>query len=399
MSILRIYVSATEGKPIQWARLTGSGQIVSRGHEAQLALHEDDTDVELIVPAEQVLFITPPLSSKQRARLTENNLSWLAEPFLAQEVERVHVVSGTPLDEHCLPLCVIEHAWLAGIITRLGEKQLRPTRIVAESQLNDWTEGIWNICLKAGGGFARTGLAQGFLLDQTGNDQPPQVLRLAIKESAPAAIDLYWEESCMAPDKSLWQELLGVPVRLKGVWQWTDPIPDTCIDLACGPHSPSGHGQNLLRRLKPLLWLAAGIMAINLGGLLLSNGLGYREKTRLNGEIEEQLRKVFPQTTAILDPVRQMRQNLERLRQDTGAPSGNDFLPLLESASTALSKVSGNIHALQYESGSLIVELSTIDAARLARLQEEINSAGLRASKDTPAGNPGMVRIRVSRSS
>ncbi|MBS1196329.1 MAG: hypothetical protein H6R18_114 [Proteobacteria bacterium] len=401
MSSLRIFVPAAEGSRIQWARLDEDNRITSQGSELQLVASDNDGDVELILAAERVLLIPATISAEQRARLSDDNLPWLAEPFLAQEVERVHIVKGDPVDHGRLPLCAVEHAWLAGIIARLAEKQIKPTRIVPEILLSNWTEGHWIVVLKSGGGFVRTGLLQGFLLDQAGEGMPPTVLMLALKKGAsPEEIQVYCEDGVSPPNCKRWAVLLDVPVHLRGIWNWTEPIPEDSLDLARGAYSPPGRGRNLLRRLKPTLWLAAGIVALNIAALLVITGLGVMEKSRLNVEIEAQLRSAFPQTTVILDPMLQMHQNVDRLSRNAGMTTRSDFLPLLATVSATLGKeISGRIETLRYESGTLVLELSAPDAAWQAKLKADVAAAGLLAKWENLPASGNLARIRLSISS
>lgn len=400
MSSLRIFVPSAEGSRMQWARFDDDQRIIAEGGESQLVASDKDDAIELIVPAERVLLIPATISAEQRDRLSDDKLSWLAEPYLVQEIETVHVVRGRLSEDGRLPLCAVEHAWLSAIIARLAVKQIQPARIVPEIFLSEWQEGHWVLVLKSAGGFVRTGLAQGFILDRFDDHLPSAVLMLALRNAVtPEEILVYCEEGVRSPDCRHWADLLGVPVRYQGLWQWSAPIPDASIDLARGAYSAPSGGRKLLSRLKPTLWLVAGILALNLGAMLTITALGVLEKGRLNAQIEAQLRSAFPQTTVILDPMLQMRQNLERLSRNAGLPTRGDFLPMLGAIGATLGKeASGRVESLSYEAGSLSLELSLPDQALLAKLKNETVKAGLRTHwEELPAnGNSLRVRLRVS---
>lgn len=395
MSILRILAPSAEGARLQWVRCGDSGQLLAQGGEAQLQAVDSDHEIELILAAERVLPIPVEVSPEQLSRLSEENLPWLAEPFLSQDIERLHIVRG-PYDKVAglLTLLAVEHAWLSALLHRLGEKQLRPTRILAENHLIPWQKGQWTLLLKSGGGFMRTGEQSGLILDQ---GQPlPVVLRLALKTGpAPEEIRIY-REDVACPDIPYWSQELGLPVHDAGSWTWQDASPGTAApDLARGPYAPPGRTRDLLRRLRLSLTLLAGVIALALFGHLIASLFGFLETSRLNAAIEGQLRTAFPRTQVILDPVRQMQQNVEQLRQNTGEATSADFLPLLAKTSTLVGKdLSGRVEHIRYEPRVLTLEVVLPDAASLDKLKREMSALAVKWENLPASGSA--VRIRMS---
>lgn len=398
MSTLRIFAPAAEGGRLRWARLDDEHGTLAPGGEADLALIEGDSAVELILPAARVQLIPAEVSKEQRSRLSDENLPWLAEPYLVQEVERLHIVRGHLAENGRLTLCVVERAWLDSILRRLAGSRIRPNRIVPEILLTDWRPGDWVVVLKPDGGFVRTGEQQGYTLDAVSGGGVPTVLTLALKNAALAGqLRVYWADTPTAPDCSAWTSALGVPVQMLGSWSGLAPLPATLIDLASGPYAPPGQGSHLRRRLRPTFWLAAAVVLLNLGGMALGSALGFAEKARVNGEIEALLRKTFPQTTTILDPLQQMRQGVDRLSRETGVSTRSDFIPLLGASSAALgAELAGRLQTLSYESGTLLIEVTVPDAASIEKLKTNFAQAGLTAKIDTVPSGPGSLRVRVS---
>ncbi len=395
MSTLRIIAAAGEGAPLRWLRLAG-GEVSGRGEEHDLAWQEGDDHVELILPAERVALIQVPVSAEQQARLSDDNLPWLVEANVVQDAERLHLVRGDLRADGLLTVAAVDRAWLQGVCARLAARSLRPRRIVSEAFVGAWREGEWTVVLRADGGWLRLGRQSAFALDRTTGGETPATLQLALdKNPHPERMVVFGDEGV---DCAPWSASLGVPVQESGKRDWSAAIGDGAIDLARGPFAPPGRGGHWWQRLRPSAWLLAGVLAVNGIGWAAYGMIGAFERTRLQGEINAELLRAFPETKVVLDPLLQMRQGVDRLARGSGAATPGDLLPLLgRVAEAGGARLAGRTHAIQYEPGKLALEVGLPDQGAVEALRAALQAAAINARfEPLPASPAAPVRIRVS---
>lgn len=395
MNRLRILAPSGDEQPLRWARLPGKAGETARGDEGNLALAEGDDGVDLVLPAERVSLLSVSLSAEQRTRLSDANLPWLVEPGLVQEVERMHLVRGELDKDGFLPVFAVDRSWLEKLLARLAERQIRPDRILAESLLVDWRDNEWSVVLKPQGGFVRTGREGGFLLDSLNGGGVPAMLAMAARSGAPAGgIRVFGTEGGPKPDLLAWSAATGVRCDDAGPWAWTAELPAPVTELARGDFSPPGRGRHLWRRLRIAFGLVAAIVAINLLGLGAKTVMALQEKKRLQAEIEASLLRSFPETSAVLDPVLQMQQGVQRLAQQRGVATAQDFLPLLGGTGPLIDRqLAARVEEMNYLAGRGL-DLLWPDQASAEAAAQTLKTAGYRIELEQQAGST-RVRLRV----
>lgn len=397
MSTLRILAAANESASLRWVRLGGNEP--GSGTPGDLARQNEDTLIELIIPAERTSLIPVKLAPDQIARLSDSNLQWLVEPLVSQELEQLHLVRGEVSHDGILTVFAVDRNWLQTTIASLSERQLQPDRLLLEILLVEWQPQTWTLVLKPEGGFVRTGEQSALILDRHSKDAPPMVLQMAAREPAlPTEIRVLQASDTSSNDVSHWSKLLGIPVLAGGQTDWRSAQPKKTIDLAKGAFSPRGQVRNFAARLKLAAWLLGSIIAINVLGSGIKTALNQQEKAQLENAIEGVLRKAVPSTTAILDPVLQMRKNLELLSKSTGTASSNDFLPLVEKLKTILGpQLAGKLEALSFVAEQSL-EFTIGDPVLAQQAGESLKAAGFTPQIETIASSKS-VRIRVKLSS
>ena len=405
MSTLRILAAAHESAAVRWVRLGGkaNGSDGDSGRLGDLLRHDDDTAIELIIPAERTSLIPVKLAPEQISRLSESNLQWLVEPLVSQELEQLHLVRGALSDDGILTVFAVDRNWLQATIASLSERQLQPDRLLLEILLVDWQPQTWTLVLKPEGGFVRTGEQCALILDRHSSNAPPMVLQMAASTPTPPT-EIRVHQSSIAnrdnngDDYRHWHSQLGIPVVAGGTLDWRSAPGKKTIDLAQGAFSPRGQMRNFAARLKLAAWLLVAIVGINLLGSGIKTALNQQEKTQLENAIEGVLRKAVPSTTAILDPLLQMRKNLALLRKSTGNTSSNDFLPLVDRLKTVVGpQLAGKLEALSFTAEQSL-EFTIGDPALAQQAGESLKAAGF-SPQIEPVASSKSVRIRVKLSS
>jgi type II secretion system protein L len=401
MSTLRILAAAHESAAVHWVRLGGKagGSDSGNGRPGDLARHDDDTVIELIIPAERTSLIPVKLAPDQISRLSESNLQWLVEPLVSQELDQLHLVRGALSADGILTVFAVDRNWLQATITGQSERQLQPDRLLLEILLIDWQPQTWTLLLKPEGGFVRSGEQCALILDRHSQDAPPMVLQMAVRApTPPTEIRVHQSSVANSDDYSRWSSQLGIPVVAGGTIDWRSAPGKKTIDLAQGAFSPRGQMRNFAARLKLAAWLLAGIVGVNLLASGIKTALNQQEKTQLENAIEGVLRKAVPSTTAILDPLLQMRKNLALSRASTGSASGNDFLPLVAKLKTVVGpQLAGKLEALSFTAEQSI-EFTIGDPALAQQAGESLKAAGFNLQTEAVASSKS-VRIRVKLSS
>ena len=397
MSTLRILAAANESATLRWVRLGGNEH--DSGTLGDLARQDEDTLIELIIPAERTSLIPVKLAPDQISRLSDSNLQWLVEPLVSQELEQLHLVRGEVSHDGILTVFAVDRNWLQTTIASLSERLLQPDRLLLEILLVEWQLQTWTLVLKPEGGFVRTGEQSALILDRHSKDAPPMVLQMAAREpTPPTTIRVLQSSDSKNEDHSHWRTQLGIPVVAGGQTDWRSAAAKKTIDLARGAFAPRSKVLQWASRLKLAAWLLVGVIGVNLLGSGIKTAVNQHEKSLLEDEIEATLRKAVPGTTAILDPVLQMQKHLEQLNKSTGTASSNDFLPLIEKLKAIIGpQLAGKLEALSFVAEQSL-EFTLGDPLLAQQVSESLKAAGFTSQIESITHSKS-VRIRVKLSS
>jgi general secretion pathway protein L len=396
VSLLRIHCSLAEAPPgCRWALVNaGRDTVVGEGELATLPRHA--SRVQVVLPASQVLFVRVRLPPMRR-RPTGTALGFAAEEQTAGDpaLNQVRWL-GRAGDEDVL--AVFDQAGFDAWRTALAAAGLANVEWQSETLLLPWQPGRWQLRWNGSEGFVRTGELEGLATDRGDAATPPAALRLRLAQAradaeAPTAIVLQATAAEAMPDLVAWSRELGVPcVRAADgdSGDWTRAPGDAGVPLGeRGRHRALWSG--LAPRLRTAAWVLG--LALALHGLLLVGEWAALAKARadLRAGMESRFRTTFPEAVAVADPVLQMRRQLAQARHAAGQPDPGDFPALLAPLGDAARDLpAGSLRALSYRGAQLDVELAGVDAAGLARLQAQLEQAGLQV-RARPPPTPGAV--------
>ncbi len=418
-TLLRLFIPAEwPGQQIhcEWELLGKGGTRLHMGSSEPRHWPASDR-LELVLSAEQALPILLPLPKSGRAR-TPEAVGYALEEHLLGDVSAEHFVIGHSATSTQTPTAnatntliptavwVIARARLQTLIQTLRAANRVAHRIVSELQLPARTEAsAWTLCLKPApdSSFARQADEAGFVFDllpeadATTPILPPLALRLALEEARhsgnlPEVLSLQVSPELSFDSESarLWQETLGIPVRLVGAYVWRDhrSAGEEARNFLTDDFAPPRRANEGWGAFRPALLLA--LLALLLYSLF-SFGEWFwlaRQKDQLRQQLTSQFRAAFPQAQSIVDPVLQMQRQYDQLRRERGQLGRSDFFPLL-SALTEASSGQSRLRSLSYEDGRLEAVIILRDAAEAERLREILSRRGLTAIlRDTkPASN------------
>jgi general secretion pathway protein L len=149
---------------------------------------------------------------------------------------------------------------------------------------------------------------------------------------------------------------LELPCRAEAVGKWHQLAPSA--NLLHGQFAPRERGGSRRYRLRWPLRLAGGALALHLCMGVGSAIIGRQSESQLDARAQGIFSAIFPGAT-IVDPVLQMRRQLNELRPRAGALRDDDLLILLAALSESLPADGRELIArLRYETGALELSLS-----------------------------------------
>jgi general secretion pathway protein L len=406
MSLLRIHIPSSwpDDEPaasLPWCRLGARGERLASG-SAPLADLPRDESCELIIPAELVLLTGASLPRGSRQKMRQM-LPYAIEDKLVTEPDAVHVATGSTLTDGQTALAVIDKAWLARVLARLGESGLRPRNAWPETLLPELPADGWVMVWNGRGGFLRSGAQSGMSLDGGSTAQPPAALSLSVAQAREAAalprrLLLRLGEGVSPPDLDAWSHALGMKVEVGMEWA---PLqhPDTPggIDLLQGAFASSGLARNGRPNLRLPLILVGLIAALQIGATTTEWLQLSRENQQLQAAMEKSFRDAFPDARVVVDAPLQMQRNLAELRASAGQLSPLDFLPLLARAANVLDADSrGNLRAIHYEASRLTIEVALPDRAAADALLKRLLDAGLDSQLQNVSGAAPQSLARIA---
>lgn len=408
MSLLRIrYDLADEPRACQWVFLEAGPEPVEGEGVPPMNLSAHADQVQLILPATQVLFTRVRLPEAAR-RHTGQVLAFAVEDETLREPDANQVsLLGRAGDEDVL--AVMDRRGLNQCVDALSAAGVKVQEVYCETLLLPWMEGEWSLTWNGREGFVRTGELEGAAMDCGDATSPPLSLILMLEEETrtekPASIALYMEPGCITsgsdvpadpgstvyagniagaglvsvdgavPDIEAWQRILGIPVHIAGTWDWRSPSLQPGFNLLPAPR----RGQllrGLLPRLRPAAWLVAAALIIHLAALIADWAMLVREQRTLRQQMETRFRQLLP-GAAMVDPALQMRRKLAEARHAAGVPDSADFLPMIEAIASAVQhQATGGLRTISYEKGKMTLELA-VEEARGQSIAADLEKAGI----------------------
>lgn len=380
MSLLRIRVSLTD-KPerCQWALISdGQEPVAGEGPIAELPRHVDQ--VQLVIPAAQVLITRLQLPQAAR-RQGGSVLAYAVENQIAgdPDANQVSWIGAVGEDD---ALAVIDKQRLKVWCDALDAAGFHDFEVQCETLLLPLPGGEWSIAWDGCEGFIRCGVFEGFTTDRGDRETPPLALRMMLEaaqtqNAEPTSIGVYTSIPDAVPDLEAWTRKLGVRVHFAGTWSWRTILPGAGISLVRTRQLWRGF-YGTLARLRPAAWILGAALSIQTVALLIDWASLANEQRALRQQMESRFRATFPDAVAVVDPALQMRRKLAEVRHALGQSDDSDFLPMIERvAVTTKSLPAGAVRTLSYESGRMTIELAAVDQDSVQRIVSALRQSGL----------------------
>jgi len=341
--------------------------------------------VVLLLAAADVTLLSvqaPPLSG---ARLKAALPGLVEEHILGDPLDAV-LVAAPEQPDGTRPIAVVDRDWLQAIVKSLLAQGARvvtavPSQLCLPLQPGSVAAAISGVELTL-----RQSLFQGFglALDAT----PAVVLQTARTFSGDAPLVLYVPPIQLGEYQALAQEAgPGITLEADDWTHWIAGSRTTALDLVSGLGAAGAPTRDWRRWRWPIA-LAALAIAINLIGLNVDWLRLRREANTVRQSMTQTYRNAYPNETAILDPVLQMRQHIARARANTGDVAPDEFTYLASAfgeATRSLGRQIG-ITSIEYRERAMIVKVKpeTVDAGLIGQLRTSLATRRLTLEETTP---------------
>lgn len=402
MSTLRIYFDAPPdaSRDADWALFDAADRAVrsGRGPRADWPAAEAHEAVIAATQGRLVTLTLPPLPTARALSAARFAL----EDQLAGAPEDSHVALGAQAADGTLRAAIVADAWMLGFSAASARLGVRWRRIVLESDLAQPPEGGWCWCAPAldRPGFVRTSEGSSLAVGAATEDAPPAELVLAIAGSRAQR-----PKQVRADVAGITPTLLAQASKSTGIgfvagtpWRWSAASPaayNAAIDLQSNPSAGMAPAPRVdaVRLLRPALWIVACALAFHVVATIGQWLWLEWRTTQAQRELVALAQSSAAEEAANSPPAAAITRRDAILRHRAGLVADDDALPLLARAAPALATLpAGAIRSLRYADGHVVLELQKLDAAQPARMQRELQRAGLVAIA-APSATGARVRV------
>jgi general secretion pathway protein L len=402
--ILVVYWRDPADPLIGW-RITGGLQTLSgAGSLSEVAELGRGRRTLVIIPASEVLITQVDIPTKNRQRLAQA-IPFALETELTQEIEQLHFAISVTTGENRTPVVVVARDRVENWISQFESAGIEPLGIFVDLLCLPYAENHWSLYLDELNLLVRTGPYSGFGIDRAGGEE---MLRVALQQSddtAPACLDIFHLQDAtpLSGLEALAPEMEIRPFILEDRKQLINLLADNLnekqqINLLQGEYQRVDK-----MKLQWSRWLPAAILAgvTILLSLILNVSDYYRyqqQSTDIEGRIHQVFQQAFPNIKRIIDPKKQMEQELKAMR---GGNSGNSaqfanlFVP---AASVIQNSPNTRLENISFRDGKLDLQLTIKELQALEKLKKTMEQKALAVEIRTAnaSGDQVTSHLRIS---
>ncbi len=382
--ILRLRIGArwpNDDRSCEWSLLDRSGRIQQSG-QSEPVHWPVAGNCEVILTGAQCATHTIALPSGTGSRkLPRQAMEFALEEQVLGDMADEHWVIVSKDEKSQLNVLLIERKRLRLILDALDQLDRPPQRVIWEPHLLPVSDDAWTVLFDPAecSGYLDTGRGLAWFFDGT-LDQFPALIALAVAAAGTAGSDPQKLLVCASGDVMLdltnWNTGAGMPcVSIKGI-DWRNAPAGRAVDLLAGEFASRSSFAGAAAAFRPALLLAlAGLAFFLFTGLVEWGALAFRQRDTRQ-QMVTLFQSTFPDQRTLIDPYRQMRTQLDRLRRAHGLVATSDFPALLVETRAVLGS-DEKLARMKYDNGRLEVELAPGNRVNKALLIAAFERRGL----------------------
>lgn len=383
MTTLRLYLTEhwPEDPSCDWAVIGPDGRPASEGRSEPR--HWPTAHAcEVVLAGAQCLWLAAKLPRAPR-REQDRLVRFALEEHLVQEPDSQHFTI-TDRDEEGARVLVVARERLQQIAAQLTALGRPPLHAYAELQTIAPAQEGWLLTLGSRHAVISGAAATPFSLDVDADLAPPTGLIATValarhQNRLPAQIVVRCAHDAPKIDLAAWSEALALPCERGEDYRWA--AFSGASNLLQGEFSPSQNKGRILRRIRPALWLAGGMLALE---MVFSVGQIFWQNHQIS-QARKAMQGIFLSSfpnQPVVNATAQFRSQLSQIRHAHGQLGDDDMLSLLAVVGETLGGDARDaLEGFRYEDGRLELTVSPRTAATLPALIDRLRARGLQVGK------------------
>lgn len=354
---------------LRWLATAGDGEVRSGVPQT-----EGDSQVWVVLPAEDVLLMHAPRVARSPAQLRQA-LPYAIEDQLAAPIETQHVAWADASDPQQVLIAVVAKARLDGLLTILREQGLEPDALIPEPLLLPYSAPAASVLLEGGRAVLRYGEARAFV----GGAEELAMFAAQVASGLDGIVVADSQSPLPLRNRQ------GVDDALQAYVQQARSEPP--LNMLQGSYAPRRKLGGARRRARIALALATTVVVLGLAHLLLERQQLLRLAQQQRQEMVQLYRAAVPEATRVVDPELQLRNALAA-NGHGGADAG---LQLLAAVAPGLSTDPQlRLDSFELKERTLELVVQAPDVAALDALRARLAIA---APAELTAATPGSQGI------
>ncbi|MFI4955294.1 MAG: type II secretion system protein GspL [Gammaproteobacteria bacterium] len=341
-----------------------------------------------------VLTIPRPAGSFSKIRQA---LPYLLEEQLAEDIEDLHFAVLNQADPQSLVVAIVNRS-----VMQQCTQELKMAGLIPQTLLPLWlalaqaSNQNWLVLTDSDYIWARTGSFTGLACER---EQAQSMLVLLYAKQRPEEItwitshelDPEWIADCEARD------IKTSIIKLEAPNTWITYVakhylPESAINLLQGDFTVKQTTVSEKRWWHAAKVLGVSIVVVWFAGLVAQSFYLQYENNKLQQQIENVYREVFPNAQKVSNP----RNIFEReLNSAASGKTNNDFLSLLlrvGEVTSAFPQV--QLTGVIYDGNQLVINLNVDNFSRLQQIDSQLQQKGLKVEQENAVSTGGVVQAR-----
>jgi general secretion pathway protein L len=400
-----ILLNGLDSALADWVCLSETGDItqtVLDGQLKSLTLLIKETDVTVIVPAQDVLLTEATLPKLSRQRMLQA-LPYALEEQLINDVGDLHFAIGEYQPDGTLPVAVVAKDKMQHWIHILKEAGIEPVAFIPATLAVPFNENQLRIYSYNNLNIVRTGKYTGFTADNTSLAKMLELSNLTMSTdnaltSTSTTINASIPKTksdthhhAVSPAKPITYDDITKKSLLEKIALTLTSTP--FINLLQRPYVAKRKTTRTKNVWKYAAYIAIAWVAISFFNNFVSFIILHHQSNAIEAQINEIYTRNFPQAKSVSAP----RERMEtKLKETISATQKNNFLSLLATVGKALSTTHGiRLQNLTYRNGQLTLEVSSANFDNLDTLTRDLNAKGLTVKQQNSATAGSQVKATL----
>lgn len=355
-----------------WVIMEENGPVseaVSAGELSELSTKTNDSDILVIVPAEDVLLLETVLPKLSKSKLRQA-LPYALEEQVVGDVDDLHFAIAEQTNDGTVPVAIVAKQKMRLWLETLNSAGIHPSAIIPMTLLLPWHENKWDIYSFDDTYLVRTGKYAGFAADKTSFDTI-----LQLKHAEHPEILISSSSTSINDNNVIFTDTQNTINLLQGTYQAKRKIT---------------HTKNVWHYA---LYLAIAWIGISFFSHIVSFIILHHQASNIENEINQIYYRYFPHATSVVAPRDRMEQKLKEI---TNAAQKNNFLSLLATVGQSLMKTKGiRLQNLDYHNGILTLDISSAAFDNIDELSNHLSSSGLNVKQQNSATTGTQVKATL----